>query len=116
MAHKIIITFISLLFSAGVFAQSADAIVGKFKNEDRGDFITIYKGTDGLYYGKNDKGELILYTLKYDTEDKTWNGLLIPPGKNITMDVSISVVSTDKLKMKVTKFFISSTNTLTRVK
>ena len=117
MTNKLIFSIIFLLVSTGVFAQSPDTIAGKFKNEDRGDSLVIYKDTDGLYYGKNDKGDVILQKLKYDPADNTWNGALIPPGKSITLDVSIRVVSADTLKMKVTKFFfMSSTNTLTRVK
>ena len=99
-----------------MLAQSENTIIGKFKNEERKEIIEIYKANDGLFYGKNESGQLLLHKMKFNAQKKKYEGTMIPPGKNFSMDVTIREENVDNFKMTVTKFFIYQTNHLTRIK
>ena len=63
MKNRIILALLALLMSAGASAQLS-AILGDWttvddKTGERRSIVTIYKGTDGLYYGKVNK--LLMY-------------------------------------------------------
>ena len=63
MKNRIILGLLALLMSAGASAQLS-AILGDWttvddKTGERRSIVTIYKGTDGLYYGKVNK--LLMY-------------------------------------------------------
>ena len=63
MKNRIILGLLALLISAGASAQLS-AILGDWttvddKTGERRSIVTIYKGTDGLYYGKVSK--LLMY-------------------------------------------------------
>ena len=63
MKNRIILALLALLMSAGASAQLS-AILGDWttvddKTGERRSIVTIYKGTDGLYYGKVSK--LLMY-------------------------------------------------------
>lgn len=63
MKNRIILGLLALLMSAGASAQLS-AILGDWttvddKTGERRSIVTIYKGTDGLYYGKVSK--LLMY-------------------------------------------------------
>ena len=63
MKNRIILALLALLMSAGASAQLS-AILGEWttvddKTGERRSIVTIYKGTDGLYYGKVSK--LLMY-------------------------------------------------------
>ncbi len=63
MKNRIILAVLALLMSAGASAQLS-AILGDWttvddKTGERRSIVTIYKGTDGLYYGKVSK--LLMY-------------------------------------------------------
>ena len=116
MSYKIFYLVIGLLLSVAVFAQNENSIVGKFKNEERKEIIEIYKAKDGLFYGKNESGQLLLHKLKFNPEKNRFEGTMIPPGKSFSMDVTIKEETADNFRMTVTKFFISQTNHLTRIK
>jgi len=116
MLNKILITALTLRLSSIALSQSENVIVGKYRNEERKETIEIYKAKDGLFYGKNESGQLLLHKLKFNAEKKRYEGTLVPLGKNFSMDVIIKEESADSFKMTVTKFFISQTNRLTRIK
>ena len=63
MKNRIILALLALLMSAGASAQLS-AILGDWttvddKTGERRSIVTIYKGSDGLYYGKVSK--LLMY-------------------------------------------------------
>jgi len=116
MALKILTATLFTILSIGVFAQNPDAIVGRFKNEERNEIIEIYKAKDGFYYGKTPAGQIILSRLMYNPSNKSYTGTMTPPGKDFTMSATIIIESNDKLKMVVEKLMISRTNYLTRIK
>lgn len=63
MKNRIILALLALLMSAGASGQLS-AILGDWttvddKTGERRSIVTIYKGTDGLYYGKVSK--LLMY-------------------------------------------------------
>jgi len=115
MAHKFFTSLALIFFSVCISAQNVNNIAGKYFNEERKDTIIIYKAMDGLYYGKNPSGEVILQKLIYNAASKKYNGTLTPPGKDFSMKAVLSMESPNKLQMDVTMFLITRTNHLTRI-
>lgn len=105
-----------LLFSTGIFAQSANDIVGKWKAEDdSAKLVEIYLATDGFYYGKANNPKQAGYEktmmnkLQYDPASKTYKGSMTPADMNMTLNVTINSVSKTRLKIVAKKFMMSKT-------
>lgn len=100
MTQKISSTIILLFTATTIFAQSSVSIIGKWKGKDKRDLvIEIYKATDGLYYGKNPKGKIVLRQLQFDAGSNTYKGKMIPTNKGISLDVTLFPESSVKIKL-----------------
>ncbi|MCU0322956.1 MAG: hypothetical protein MUE72_11095 [Chitinophagaceae bacterium] len=106
------------LFSLQLTAQTATDIIGKWKGEDKqNNHIEILLGNDGLYYGKliyedGKKENLYKQTMRnliYDVTSKMYKGIMSPPDKDIELNVTISFVDKNKLKLVAKKLFITKT-------
>lgn len=116
MIQKIISTIILLFVANTMFAQITSTIIGKWKAEDQPDKGSeIYLAKDGLYYGKESNGKILLKKLKYDDATKTFKGIMTPPDKDIEFNVTISFINNNKLKIVAKKFFITKTMFLIRI-
>lgn len=126
---KNLILAFSLLFSAGLAAQSADAIVGKWETEEGKSHVKVYK-KNGKYYGKivylrdnkNDDGsspkldsknpnakaakkpivgKVIVQGLEWDGSEEEWNeGTIYDPSGGSTYSVFARLESPDRLFIK----------------
>ncbi|SDG73408.1 DUF2147 domain-containing protein [Chitinophaga filiformis] len=129
MAQSIIRTSIfSACFFAGTpaFCQIKVNITGNWKIEakDKPAEIEIYPAKDDAYYGKiiNDNnvpsknGTIVLKALKYDKADQAFKGTMRPPDADVDLNVTVSPVDKDRLKMTARKLLVSKTIYLTRIK
>ncbi|SEP40435.1 hypothetical protein [Mucilaginibacter sp. OK283] len=118
---------IILLFGGlGAFCQTNEGVIGNWKIglKDKAMDIEIYLAKDSNYYGKiiNDShtpsknGVIILKKLKYNEPSKTFKGLMHPEDADIQLDVNVTVIDPDHLKMVAKKMLISRTVYLTRIK
>jgi hypothetical protein len=124
--QKIIIAVLyTTLFSKVLSAQTATTIVGKWKDEkDANKQIEIYQDKDGLYYGKNfsqkdtkeNKVKPMLKKCKYEASTQTFIGTMNPPDVNMDINVTISFLSMDKLKLVAKKLFMTKTIYFIRIK
>lgn len=112
------------LLSADSFAQSSNLIIGKWQNTNDSLFqIEIFLARNGYYYGKvlNDQkqvqnnGKIILQKLRYDSSQKTYSGLMMPPDANITINAEIRLLPSNKIKLKISKSIISKTMYLIKI-
>lgn len=120
----IVIAFLFCGLSA--WGQTTGNITGNWKSEikDKPLEMEIYLATDNAYYGKiiNDKnnpsknGTLTLKKLKYDQASQTFTGTMRPPDANMEVDVTVSIIDNDRLKLIVRKLFITRNVYLTRIK
>jgi len=117
MALNLLFISMGLVFSLNICAQNTDLPTGKYTGVESPDFIVrIYKAQDGRYYGRDSLGNLVLDGLQFDAGDKAFKGTMTPSGKNVTLSAALSVEGADRLKMVVTKFLMSHTQYLTRIK
>jgi uncharacterized protein (DUF2147 family) len=129
MAHTIkkvglTISGAMLLFTA-LFAQTPQTIVGKWKGvEEPERQMEIVQEKDGSFSGKviNDQnkesktGKVILRNLTFDSKTKTFKGKMLPPDKDITMDVTVFLIGNEMLKIESRMLFISKNIYLVRIK
>jgi uncharacterized protein (DUF2147 family) len=107
-------------------AQTGNTIVGKWKAEedDKALQMEIYLAKDGRYYGKviNDNGQdskngkLVLKELKYNEQGKTYKGYMKVPDGNMELNVTLTLMSNDRLRMTGKKLIMSKTFYLLRIK
>jgi len=117
---------VSFFLGVQAFCQTAGTITGnwKFELKDETLEMEVYLATDGTYYGKliNDNsnptknGTLILKKLKYNKESQKFKGTMRPHDANIELDVTVTAIDKDRLKMIAKKLLISKTMYLTRIK
>ena len=104
-----------MLFTA--FAPTNDSILGIWKaTEMENSTIEVYRNKDGLIYGKiisSDEQDfidkLVLKKAKYDPEDNVWRGEIYSLKKDMTIDVTLSLISDKKLKIVGKKYFVTKT-------
>lgn len=125
ISKSVFIALVVCLATTFVSAQMPDAIIGKWTGEDKSEFISeIYLGKDNLYYSKvikeggstKNAGKTVMKKLKYDEQSKTYVGTMNPPEKNIELNITVSIINNDKLKVVAKKFFITKTMYLIRIK
>jgi Uncharacterized protein conserved in bacteria (DUF2147) len=108
-----------------LYAQNADAILGKWKNLEEGKAmqLEIYLAQDGKYYGKiiNDNsqptksGTIALKALQYDDATASYKGTMQPPDSKMEVNITATLLGNDKLKMVGKKLFMSKTFYLQRI-
>lgn len=115
-----------LLGSMSAFCQVAGNITGKWKIDvkDKPAEMEIYLAKDDAYYGKiiNDNntpsknGTIVLKELKYNKASQNFKGTMRPADADIDLNVTLTAVDSDRLKMVAKKLLISRTVYLTRIK
>jgi len=110
-----------MLFTVySVNAQSE--IIGKWKNENSGSIIEIYK-QNNLFYGKIIKvsgnepkekvGHLLLDKLTFNTTTGKYTGK-VNSTTGMTADCELELINQNRFKMTVTKLFIKKTQIFVR--
>ena len=113
--------FVSLL----AFGQKANQIIGIWKSDDgeKNMQMEIYLAKDGNYYGKviNDNstpsknGSLVIKKLSYSTDTKSYKGTMEPPYMNVTLNVTVTLESANRLKILAKKLIMSKTIYFSRI-
>ena len=125
MASIIQKTVFVLLVSISAFGQKAKEIEGVWKSDDKKKIeIQIYLASDGYYYGKitqdqdnkDNIGKIILKELKYDNKNNSFNGIMLPPEKDMEANAFITFQNTKKIKVVAKKLFLSKTIYFAKVK
>lgn len=120
------LSIVSLFFLSACFSQTANAVIGKWQNEDKDKAIQmeIYLAKDGKYYGKiiNDNkkksknGTIAISGLLFNENTQTYKGTMQPPDTDINLNVIVSLENTNRLKVVAKKLFMSKTMYLSRIK
>ncbi len=114
-----------LLFYLTSFGQDESTLLGKWKNEtDASKTSEFFKASDGFYYGKivsdtgkpSNVGKLVLKKLKFDPKEKNFTGMMSPPDKKIELDITITFITADKIKVVGKKLLFSKTFYFSRIK
>jgi hypothetical protein len=114
-----------LLLTNCLLVQTPNTIIGKWKGEDRPNNHTeFFIANDGLYYGKlifegiekKNLGKIMMKKLLYNSTTKEFKGTMSPPDANIELNVTISFVRNDKLKVVAKKLLMTKTIYLLRIK
>lgn len=117
MTQKIISTIILLFAATAIFAQSSSSITGKWKGKAKRDLvIEIYQAPDGLFYGKNSQGKIVLQQLQFDTKSNSYKGKMIPTSKDITLSVTLFPENSERIKLIGKNTMMTKTIYLTKIK
>jgi uncharacterized protein (DUF2147 family) len=118
--------FLTFFISASGISQSTNTIIGKWKKKDgdRTMQLEIFQEKDGLYYSKiiNDNNEnsnnekIVMKALEYNDVNKNYKGTMSPPDSSMTIDITVTVVNEDKLKIVGKKFTMTKISYLDRIK
>lgn len=118
MTRVLFITITTLVITMSMaFTTQEKDILGNWKAvEMQNSTIKVYKAKDGNIYGKiiasNRKdwiGEIILKQVKYIADDEAWKGEVYNLERKMSVDVTITLLSQNKLKLVGTKFFMTKT-------
>lgn len=116
---------ILLLITTTDISQNQNSLIGKWKGEkETGKQSEFYLAKDGFYYGKicadaekaENVGKIIMKKLVYDATSKTFKGTMSPPDRDLELNVTISFVTNDRIKVVAKKFVMSKTMYFTRIK
>lgn len=120
------LSLIAAFFSSGVsFGQEAKSLIGLWRNEtDEKKISEFFKESDGFYYGKiySDKvnpenvGKTVMKKLKFDRKDKNFVGVMSPPDKKIELEITITFITADRIKVVGKKFLFTKTFYFSRIK
>jgi hypothetical protein len=114
-----------LLSTLTVSAQTGSEIIGQWKGEKEPERqMEFYLDKDGLYCAKAItskqtemvKEQVLLKKLKYDEASKTFRGMMSPPDANVELNATVTMISSNKLKIVAKKLVMSKTIYLIRVK
>ena len=118
MATKIkTFSFFAFLFAFGisqkVFAQNN--ILGKWiDKEHKEKKIEMYLGSDKIICGKSESGIIVFKSLVFNSEAKTYSGILINPDNNAAFSIVINQPTTHSFTFSVKKFIFSKKFTFVR--
>lgn len=114
-----------ILLSQNTISQTGNEITGKWKAEekDKDMQMEIYQAADGKYYGKvinssthSKNGSIVMKTLQYDAASKIYKGTMLPPDISTEINVSVSLLTNDRMKIVGKKFILTKTFFLARIK
>lgn len=96
---------------------TAQTIVGNWvATEIENSTIQVYESKDGFLYGKiiaSDKkewiGEIILKKVKYYPKEKVWKGEVYSLLRRFSIDATLSMETSKRLKLVGRKFFMTRT-------
>ncbi len=113
---------ILLMLFAGNSVNAQSEIIGKWKNEDSGSIIEIYK-QNNLFYGKiikvsgNDPkekvGHLLLDKLTFNTTTKKYKGK-VNSTTGMTANCELGLINQNSFQITVTKLFIKKNQIFVR--
>lgn len=111
-----------LMLFASCFSNAQSEIIGKWKNEDSGSIIKIYK-QNNLFYGKIIKvsgneakknvGHLLLDKLNFLTTTGKYSGN-VNSTNGMTADCELKLINQNRFQMTVTKLFFKKTQIFER--
>lgn len=115
-----------LITTAILFHQPAiPDISGDWENEDSEKQVQmkIYKASDGLLYGQitDDKtsstvnGKMILKALRWNEESKTFTGKMQPPHTGIELNITVTQLTNNRMKIVAKKLMMTKTMYLKRI-
>jgi hypothetical protein len=109
--------FLLVMIGTGSFAQTNDRILGIWQDskwpEKR---VLLYKQNE-KYFGKYPNEEkLVFKNLVWETNKKTYKGILINPVDQEEFEVVITFLDNNTFRFKVNKFIFSRTFVFSRVK
>jgi hypothetical protein len=117
---------LTVAFSQNTIAQAGNEIIGKWKAEekDKNMQMEIYLAADGKYYskiindnsGKSKNGSPVMKSLQYDAASKTYRGTMSPPDAGIEINVTVSLLTNDRIKIIGKKFILTKIFYLARIK
>lgn len=122
---KYLVLMLGLLAAAQIRAQSPNEIIGKWNNkEDKHGLMEFYQAEDGLYYGRMinadggeaKNGKVVLRKLRYNSESKTFTGLISPPDFNIELNATLSWIEKDALLVVAKNMFKTKKIRFDRIK
>lgn len=124
IAKKIIIAISALsLMYFQTINQSSNTLVGKWKGENGPKLsVEFYLGTDGAYYGKISDptdlyyGKIIFKKMIYNEKEKKLSGTLTPADKDISLDATINIENSNRIKVVAKKFLITRVVYFSKVK
>lgn len=121
----LLLIFLISTISLQTFPQSNPKnILGDWISTEDDRQISIYLGSDNLYYGKtiNKTGEevpvgkILLKKLLFDKEEQCFIGILTPPDNDSELDVQVYLENDNSLKLVAKKFIFSKTIYFKRLK
>lgn len=96
-----------------LLGQLPSTLIGKWRGEDKPNNHTeFFIAKDGLYYGKlifegaekKNLGKVLMKKLSYNSITKEFKGTMSPPDGEMELNVILSFVGNDKLKVVVKNY------------
>jgi len=119
---KLMAALITLVVSFTANAQTANSILGKWKDADYAEKQIEIINQSGNFFGKTinsskpaKNGKIILKDLIWIDASKSYKGTLINPDNGEASDVVIRMFGTDRFKFSVSKYFFTRTFTFNRI-
>ena len=100
-----------------------EKLQGTWRDADRKSLIQFTQDATGLWWGKTieavqkkEAGKVVFRKLVYDAKTGAFTGLMIKPDDDddVTMDVTVTLVSATSMTAVVKKFIFSKTLSLTK--
>jgi hypothetical protein len=117
--------FFLILYINSMYASVPNSLIGKWKGEDKPNNHTeFFVAKDGFYYGKliyegsetKNLGKILFKKLSYNSTTKEFKGTMSPPDSNAELNMTISFLGNDKLKVVAKKLLMTKTIYLLRIK
>ena len=124
-SHTVLLFLLLCLLPLSAAAEpvAEEQIQGAWRDADRNSLIEFSKDDAGKWVGKiiqtvrkEEIGKNVFRKLLYDAKTGAFTGLMIKPDDDddVTMDVTVTVVSKTSMKAVVKKFIFSKTISLTK--
>jgi uncharacterized protein (DUF2147 family) len=101
--------------------EPGDAVVGVWKDDDRGVLTQVSRAPDGTWRGvvlgsvsAKEVGKVIFPALKFDPAKQAWTGEMVKPDDDQRVSATLTAKSPTQLECAVKVFIFSKTLVLTR--